>query len=493
MELHLSLASYSTEERHQLGAYLSRPRRGRPNQQQLRLWTLLSQNPEMSDRDLQQTLYPDNPNAFYRLKHSLLQEAGSSLLAGRRPEDEEDRILQTLLLARAHSRQARYAEAASNLTRAEREARKLGHLDLLRLCLRQQRELALAYQGIDATSVSERRRSAEAELAESERLSELVDTLTCQLRNANYGGKSGEVLAVLDQLARDLDLEHLRNKPAARLRLDESIRGVMLERGAFEQLEDYLRHTLQEFDQMGWNTRNWHRHKLVLRSWLLNTCIKRRRFSQAKTAARQLEGDMQRFGGMHREEFRWTLEQGRFAAAFYAGDLDAAATSLQEMATLLDPRQPLAALVAVAVNRAILLYCKGQSRAALDELAAFTLQGRDRELSENLRVSLGILELVLLLESGESNWFEERLRRFRREHRSAWHNPAYQQEKLFIRALAHGNRHLRWDGPAARSLLRQARPFEPGSSDFIAHAVWLSARQQGRDYYEALCDAVTFA
>ncbi|MFK7971670.1 MAG: hypothetical protein AB8F95_14990 [Bacteroidia bacterium] len=432
-----------------------------------------------------------NRNAYYRLKNRLLHNLQKSLIEFHLEVDNRMMVLGTIMLARIFYYKANYKVAFSYLQKAEKQAVQASAFNLLNLIYDEIISLSKYYFEIDPQQYLALKQERQEEYARVQQVDYMLATLNHRLHKTNFGERGAGLLQELEKVQHEFELLPENQTEAIRIEVHKVVRNILLQKKDFASLEHYLLNSFARFEEDGFFTRQNHREKIILITWIVNTFHKNRKFEASKVWLEALNEALLAYNKLYYHTYLWTYYQSLITYHSSTEKNDKAIELLENLKAE-DPAEGEVFYGAFTYLPLISLYFNiGDRKKATENLNELLHTSHYQSLSPEIRMHLAITEVILRIEMEDWNYAHARLKALNRSHRSLLKEAEYEQEKSFIALL--------------RAIVTKPEPFqqprlidrmeeflegadrEVGSNP-IDYVAWLQSHMYNRDYYDVLLE-----
>ena len=443
-----------------------------------------------SEKELQEFIYPNNRNAYYKLKNKLRADIEESLLILHRQRDKRFPVYKRIELSHVFRYKSEYTAAFEYLLKAEKLAEKMGDFELLGTVYTEILSLATDYYRIDPEIYIQKRQENINKNKHIQQANFLIATVNYRLWNSNFSGKEIELTAQLDKLQNDLMIDpEIAQTPYVQLAVNKCVRTVLLQNKEFAALEDYLLESIDRFEELNWFGGQHLRQLFIHLNWLINVSAVNLKFEQALKYSELLSQALDRQKGKFKGKFQWIYHQSMVMNLSFLGNNDEVIEILQEVIDDKNLRGSTFYDVFAYLNLAVSYYNADRLGEALQTLTTVLVPDIYDPLPRNLQLGISIVEIVLHYEKEDLEFVEHCITDKRRKFRKELKTESYQREKEFltiIRLLVTKVQPFRNETIAKRIelFLESSPPFQPGSNEAINYSLWLRAKLSGQPYYQ---------
>ncbi len=439
-------------------------------------------------------MFPEEPNenAYYRLKNRLKTELEKQLLNMNHDLDDKITVMNMVNLSNIYSYKSQFEISVHYLQKAEKLAEKYEFQDILELIYNELIALSHNSNDINPMVYIEKQRANQEKKRLAMEIDFAIASVRFRMRKTNFSKKSEDVEVKLRQIIQDLEINNeLLKSPKVRLRIHLTVRDLLLASQDFKRLESYLINSLKDFDKENFFVKANSASKINLITWIINTLLINRKYSEAETFAKELLNELNRFNKLYHDKFIWTYYQSMITIYMSSGSLDEAIALLVQIKDLPAHKGVSFYDYAIYVNLSLCYYYQNALSAAIKTLAHLFSKELYNKLSPDFQLSIGILEMILHFENKNFDYVEHRGNELKVKYRPLLKMPEYTDEKNFIRILtAASTRQFKFRDeqvePLVKKFLEDASAFQVGSNKHIDYKLWLQAKAERKEYYSML-------
>jgi len=487
------IKSLSKEEARNFKLFEQRIRSDKYDKKLVKLYDLVrSGEYGANDIELVSIFYDEtNRNAFYRLKHRLVQDIEKSLLLIHANKDSNISILNILMLARIFYFKPNYQLAYHYLQKAEKQAKNIEAYDMLCLIYSQFIELSKHYTAIDPQIYIDKKQDMENMLLEYKRIDYLLAKINHELNKTNFAGKNQALLDQLEELQKSVNLLPENQSPTVKLQIHKCVRECLLQKKDFANLEVYLNQSYYQFKSENIFTKSNHYEKITLLTWIINTFTKTRKFHKAFDFTQELEKALFAHNKLFYAKYVWTYYQSLTVLYSTSGNMDKAIELLEELKHNADaPKGVLYYDIFIYINLVKLYFNTSQFKKANNNLHVLLYQDKYRSLDKSIKLNLCITEIMIRMDMEDLQYAASRLREIKRKFHYQLNLSTYKREKEFIKILS---KLLKSPKAQEKQSVRKhiqvfldSATYEVGSNNAINYKAWLYAKMTSRPYLEII-------
>ncbi len=447
---------------------------------------------EYDDKIVNMVLPNGTKNNYYRLKNRLIQEIEDSLADLYRKKDESFEVFRLLRLAKIFSFKSDYEKSKQYLDEAEKIALKLEDYASIHLIYKQYAALISNLSSINPVDYIQRKRKYNKIHQKIEENKFLIASVNYEMRVTNFAGKNENVSDTLDNLIEQLQImDELKDSVTMRFEIDQCVRQSLLQRREFALLADYLEQTFETFSSEGLFTKQYHRNKIVMLIWLINTTVKEKLYEKALTYVNILAEALNEHNRLYYQQYFWLHKTSEFVITSYAGDNKKATTIAQKALkehslTLAHPHA-----MAYFINLSTVYFNDKNLNKALEYLALIISDASFNNLAPVWKISLKTMQLIYHIEDKNYDYAKNIYDNIRRSHRDILKEEGYKREGMFLdilRDFIQIPQPLKSEKVVNKinHFLETYPDFEPAANEGINYNIWISAKIKRTDYYSEM-------
>ena len=450
----------------------------------------------LSEDEIVKKLFPSakpNMNAYYRLRNRLKTELEKSLLIAHHELDNRISLMDIINLANIFTYKSQYDVSVYYLKKAEKAALENEFYDLLELIYNELINLSHQFEEIDPIEYQEKRKLNAKKNEISIAADHAVAAMWYRLKHSRFSS-AGEISSEIQNILKELRIANqIYNLPRVRIRIHGFVRDLLFQSGNFNELENYLVNTYDEFEKANLFTKSTHTSRINLLSWTINVLIINKQWAKSEEFTGILLEELNRYNKLYYDRYIWTYYQSLTTTYIASGKLEEAIVLLKHVTELPGHKSVNFFDYASWVNLALCYYYKKDNSTAIKTLSHVLSKEMFKKLAPEQQFSVSTVEIVLHYESKSFDYVEYKLAEIKRQFRLLLKREDYKQEKEFIRIL---NMLVTMPNP-----LRDKKVMEKintyidsstealvGSTRYIAPGLWLKCKRDNEDYYKNLLE-----
>lgn len=383
-------------------------------------------------------LYPDgNKNAYYRLKNRLKTELSKCLMVQHFEDEDVSQAINLYNLARYYMSRNLFQLAEHFLGKAEKRALGLENLELLDLIYTEFIRLSQEMLSINPEAYILKRQDNELRLKSIRQIDDILATVKYKLKiTQNFSPVDNPVVDMLQETVQKLsDNKELKGSSALRFKIYQAVSQILLQQHDYPNLEAYLRVTYAEFESEKLFTRSNHQTKLQMLTYMVNALFKNDRLTESLQWADKLKLAMDEFDGLHYDRFLF-FYYNSLVINYSKVDMDKAISILEELEHNEKLQKTPFYIVFVYLNLTIFHFDLGHYRESIKRLNQLYLHKRFEDTAEPLKFRIAILEILIRLELGDTDFLEYRMKQIRKDFSSLLQNEENVREAVLLQLIS---------------------------------------------------------
>jgi hypothetical protein len=430
--------SMKKEECRHFKLYASRSHAGEKRKDILLFDYIKKKGQAFDEDEIRVQLYgPANKNAFYRLKHRLLEELNKSLWLQHFNQDELTFSLYLFSLAKLHFDHDRFEVSFHYLKRAEREAISSENFEILDLIYGQFIRLSYAHPSVNPENYIQLRKQNREKLEALNSMDDLVAAITYRIKvSSNHNLKDHRLLDLLQKTVDEYaNNDKLIKSPKVRIKIYDAVSKLLLQRYELEALATYLLKTYTVFHTDGIFTRQTHKVKLQMLVYLVNTHYLLERYQESLVWTSKLKDAMEEYGRMHYDAYLFFYYNGLIENYSVLDDKKALDLLIQLRD---DPslKQRSFNRTFIFINAAAVYYNRGEVKKALRSLIELFLFDEYQNADLGLKLRVEIFELIIRFQMEANEVLKQRLGQVRKDYGELLETEPHWRDLAFLDLLS---------------------------------------------------------
>lgn len=379
-------------------------------------------------------LYPEgNKNPYYRLKNRLKSELSKSLMVQHFENEDVTQAINLYNLARHYMSRNLYLLAEHFLGKAEKRALAIENHELLDLIYTEFIRLSQELLSINPETYIFKRQSNEAKLKSLRQIDDILATVKYKLKiTQNFSPVDNPVVDMLQETVQKLsDSDDLQGSSALRFKIYQAVSQILLQQHDYPNLEDYLRVTYAEFEDEKLFTKANHQTKLQMLTYMVNALFKNNKLEESLEWAERLKNGMEEFDRLHYDRFIF-FYYNSLVINYSKVDMEKAISILHDLEGNTKLQKTPFYTVFVYLNLAIFNFDLGRYRESIKRLNQLYHHERFANTAEPLKFRIAILEILIRLELGDTDFLEYRMKQIQKDFKDQLENQENVREAMLL-------------------------------------------------------------
>jgi len=457
-----------------------------------KLFDYLRKNVDKDDKIIYETKFKDlKANAFYRLKNRMLIDVNKSLLVLNYNKNDRILIHNYLILSQVFLYKSEYAITYNFLCKAEKKAIENEYFSILEMIYDQMIVLSRRYVDLPLPSILKKKKEIIKKKKEIQAINNMMAEVTWYLQRSNFRSKGLDIIGELDNIKGKLDdIELLERSPSLRMRIQESIRMTLIQKGDFNSLNIYLAETLREFEDDKVFNKNNHNQKIVMQTWLINTNIVLLNFHLVFKYSEELKESLHQYNNLYYETHIWTYYQCIFAACFYTNQPQRCQQILINYAKDEVVKDHSLYHTNFNINSAIIYYCLNDVKKANIYLNKLLEPAFFDAFNDEMKLTVKIVELLFYFKNRDYDYFNYSIKNLKKKYGKILTLPQFERQNAFLKVLRILSKDVTCDlletEQVVNKFIKNSPSFEVFTNEAIHYQSWLMAILKNEDYYKTL-------
>ncbi len=387
------------------------------------------------EKIVEQLGYKDK-NAFYRLRHRLIEDIGKSLVIQHYDDNEMMYIFHCLSLEKYFFGKNNFRLALRFLKKAETEAQKIENYELLDLVYGEYINLSHEIVSIDPEEYIGKRRKNREQLNLFRQIGDIVAAVNYRLKiTQNFDGHEAPVLKLLEKTVSEFSHDpSIRKSPKLKFQIYSAVSKILLQRRDYKTLENYLLKTYKQFEKEQLFNKASHDIKLQMLSYIVNALFKNSKIKASLEYAEKLKKAMEEYNSIRYDKYLF-FYYNSLVINYSVLDKDKAISILEELKNNEQLKKSSFYELFVYLNLAILWFDKGEFHKSIKNLNKLYLHHNYKNTDHALKFKIAIAELMIRYELQDFDFLEHKIGQIKKEYRVFFPREEHNREKRFIQLL----------------------------------------------------------
>lgn len=423
-------------------------------------------------------------NAFYRLKHRLLNDLNKSISIQHFEDDDFIYTCHMLALYKYFADNNKLKEAEYYLKKAEGGAKSLESFELLDIIYGEYIRLSQETLHINPEGYIEKRKKNQQQIHELRAIDDLLAVVTYRLKTTqNFSPEKNPLLDLLKQTTDDFVLDRdLKKSPTLRFRIYRAVSQVLLQRHDYKPLELYLLNIYKEFEREKLFNKNNHDTKLQMLTYLVNTLFKNNKLKQSLQYAELLRKAMEEFHHILYDKY-FFFYYNSLVINYSILDKDKAIEILEDLKDNEKIKSNSFYHLFVYLNLATQWFDKKNYKEAIKHISRLYLLDGYKTADRSLKFKIAVSELIIRFELQSLDVLEYKMAQVKKDYKDLLSREEHLNEKdllMILRELINSpqpskNKNLR--PRIAQFIERNKKVTE--ETEIISYAEWMNAVSAG--------------
>lgn len=362
-------------------------------------------------------LYPDgNKNPYYRLKNRLKGDLCKSLMAQHFEDEDISHAINLYNLARYYMNRNIYNLAEHFLKKAEKQALSLENFELLDLVYSEFIRLSQEILTINPETYILKRQQNDVKLKNIRQIDDILATVKYKLKiTQNFSPIDNPVVDMLQETVKTLTDSGTEGLSSTlRFKIYQAVSQILLQQHDYQNLEDYLRVTFAEFESEKLFNRGNHQTKLQMVTYMTNALFKNGKTQESLKWAEDLKTGMEEFDKLHHDRFLF-FYYNSLVINYSKLDIHKAISILNDLENNEQLKKTPFYVIFVYLNLCIFHFDLGDYRESIKRLNQLYHHERFKNTAESLKFRIAILEVLIRIELGDTDFLEYRMGQIRKD------------------------------------------------------------------------------
>lgn len=435
-------------------------------------------------------------NSFYRLRNKLLDNLEKSLVFYHFKYKDSIHAYYDIQLSILFRERGNYEVSHYWLRKAEKKAEAMDQFNILELIYGEYVNLALKNIKINIETVLERRKTNFEKLKIHRKNTEVIAVITQRLKRSNFQRGNESVVELLDNLRRRLEeTSDIFQSSEGKLLIFRTVGTMLLQKKAFGQLVEYLKETIADFETNRLFTNDNHASRLMMRVWLVIGLYKLYRFGESNEQIQILAEEMKMYSRQNYYTYLFNYYNMRIQLLKCLGREEEATQMVDEALKEKHITHKENNKLFLLISKADGLFNLTKYNEALSIIAEVRNLADYPELDEDIKMYLGIFELVNRCEIEDFGYVDANIKEFRKTFRKILKREDQKGINRFVEIVQRmadagvNGRKVSWR-QAYNSYMEMHTEMELGGNQIILYDLYLKSKAEGVSYYELFTEAM---
>jgi hypothetical protein len=359
--------------------------------------------------------FETDKNNYYRLKNRLITEISKSLTLQYFNENITNELFNSINIALLAIQKRKTDLAYRVLLKAEKKANTIANLELLDIIYTQIISISNDIISIPIDEYVEKRSKNLRKLENVRKIDDTLSIISHQLRiSQNYSNESDDVVKLLEKHLKKFNNEEIEaNNYALRIKIFEAASKILLQKHDFKKLEEYIKTSYKQFDELKIFTKEKHNLKLQMLTYLSNALFKNRKYEESLSYAQILFDSMKEFDNLHYDKYL-IFYYNILIINYSELDKNKAIDILESIRNEKEITQS-SFFYFILLNLSLLYFKQKEYRIALKNLLKLYTNEIFRKSSNALKTKISLLELIIRVELKDNESFDYRYKQIKKE------------------------------------------------------------------------------
>lgn len=437
-------------------------------------------------------------NNYYRLRNKLLNNVEKSVLFYHFNYKNAIESHSNLQLAALLTERGLYRESYYYLKKAEKLAYQNDQFHLLEVVFDEIIRLALKHIDVDIESILKKQQENRRKLEMQRKINEVLALVSQQMikRNFSRAKKNDSVIGILEEAQKLLEShQDVFQSVAGKLLIFRTIRTILIQKGAYSELEKYTKEILEGFETQKAFTRENHSDRLMIRISRIHALRKLLNIKQEKSEIEKLAEELEMYHRQNYQEYVVYYYNAKINNQKLLGDLEGASVTLKNALQHKEILQNNLNELIFMISLADQYFCQNLYIHAIDTLQKLKTHKKFAQLSDEIRYYLVIFEMICQFEAKNYGQITHLFQAIKTEFKAIWKDESYDRSHKLVEILMRMTQ-AAIDGKktfiksAYKSFLEEYGSSEVSDNHIIMYELYLQSKVEEKEYYTLLCEFV---
>lgn len=355
-------------------------------------------------------------NAFYRLKNRLLSDINQSQWLLHHEDDLMTYGIYLFSLAKMYKTQKNVAVSWHYLKKAEKNAIENENFEILDLIYSLYIELSYEELSLNPEKYIQLRHENRKKWELIGEIDDMLARVSHKIRISLNASKDSDLLFELQKKVDDLSrMESIKRSIKMRFKVYHVLIRILLQKDEYKLMETYLKETYEVFQKEALFNKQTHNTKLQMITYLMNTMYLLGDNAASLFYTEQLKTAMEEYNGFLANEYEFFYFNSLVMNYFVVDKNKAINIFLELKKELPQKKNTKLNHLFIYLNLALLYFATEQYRKSLRNLNELYLTNEYKELGDNLKLRIGILEALNLRQTQNEDISKNKILRLQKE------------------------------------------------------------------------------
>ncbi len=420
-------------------------------------------------------------NAYYRLKNRLQEDVCDALALLHTDKTDVNYLYRQLMLFNIFQTRNNLKLSMYFLKRAEKKALAAENFELLDILYANYIRLSNDFAEINPEEYIEKRKLNADKLNRLRAMDQTLAAVLYRLKTAQtFERKPSALMDMLETSIKQFSGDHsLRKSKTFQTRLYRAVSQQLLQTHNYQQLEKFMRKTIDAFQNENWFDKSNHDTKLQMLVYLINALFRNEKYTESLAYAEQLGEEIKSFNKLHFDKYVFYFYNSLYIN-YARTDIDKAIRALDDLDKVMKQLKNSYYEQFILLNKSTLLFERKKFNDAIRQLVRLYLNDSYRNASETFKLKVAVAEMIMQYESGDLSVFKNRLGQVRKQFASVLKKQENNRDKTFLNIL---EKMMDKDWRANKALAKSVKAFivpakasEGEESELLNYRQWLSVK-----------------
>lgn len=394
-------------------------------------------NTDYDEQEIAKKLYKNNSNAFYQLKNRVFKDLNKSMMLQHLEKEKDLSVMQSVLLARIYKRRGDVELSFYFLKKAEKKAASIESFELLSIIYNEILKLSYDMVAIDVGEYIQRKKENNEKLNWIQEVDLLLAAVMHKIKTSqNFSSKGESVNTILQEVLKNFtDNPNIPKSPKFRIKVYQLVSRILLQNHDFMALEEYLLHTLDEFNRDNIFSKTTHEDKLTILTYLTNCLYKTHKLKKSLEYAEKLKSAMSEHGGFLYNKYLFYYYNA-LVINYSVLDKNNALKILEEAKNNPIIKQLPTYTVFIYLNTALIYFDQGKFHLAIKNLSRLLLHNDFVNIGKSFQLKIQVASLIIRFELGDFDIIETNIKHITKTYKEQLDLDEFQRDALIIQIIS---------------------------------------------------------
>lgn len=421
---------------------------------------------------------PYNRNAYYRLKHRLLQVLNKSLLLQYVESQDEIFIHALFGLYKHQFNQNNFSVARYYLKKAESKAIAIEYFEMLDIIYSEYIRLSNTLVNINPEDYIEKRQNNYEKLSKLREIDQVLAAINYRIKLSQNFSSDTSLIKLLEKTLKEFSSDKELSKSAQfQFRMINAVSRTLLQKHEYKTLEKYLLTAFKNFQKKRMFNKSTHENKLEMLTFIVNTLFKNKKYKESLEWSEKLRTGMEEHNRLLYNKYL-VFYYNALTINYSVVNPDKAIELLEELKSGTVLKSIPFYEIFVYLNLAIFYFDKKNYDKSIRHIIKMGLLDSYKKTDDGLKLKIAVCELMIRYELKEIDTITYRLVQMKNDFKDLLKEDNYSREKNMLTMIELLSKSIsKNQGEKLKLMMKEfIQKDKDADNDVIKYVPWLKGK-----------------